>query len=105
MKPPFALGLLCLALVNAGCSHEPEPSQEEIRPVRSIVAVASRGTVGASYSGEIQARYESRLGFQTSGKVVARLVEVGSHVRRGQPLMRLDRAPSRPATGPSTGWA
>ena len=40
----------------------------------------------------MHARYESKLGFQTSGKIVARLVEVGSHVKRGQPLMRLDPA-------------
>jgi RND family efflux transporter MFP subunit len=48
--------------------------------------------VGANYSGEIRARYESQLGFRTGGKIVARLVEVGSHVKRGQPLMQLDPA-------------
>jgi RND family efflux transporter MFP subunit len=48
--------------------------------------------VGATYSGEIRARYESQLGFRTGGKIVARLVEVGTHVKRGQPLMQLDTA-------------
>ena len=92
MKPTFALSLFCLAVLGSGCSHESEPAHEKVRPVRSVVVGASQGSVGATYSGEIQARYESKLGFQTSGKVVARLVELGSHVRRGQPLMRLDPA-------------
>jgi RND family efflux transporter MFP subunit len=46
--------------------------------------------VGATYSGEIQARHESKLGFQVGGKITARLVELGAHVKRGQLLMRLD---------------
>lgn len=92
MKPTFALSLLCLAVLGSGCGQKPDPAHEEVRPVRSVVVGASQGSVGATYSGEIQARYQSKLGFQTSGKVVARLVEVGSHVRRGQSLMRLDPA-------------
>lgn len=84
--------LLVTAFLAAGCDR-PEPSPfAEIRPVMSTVVRASRGSVGATFSGEILARYESRLGFQVSGRIVARLVEVGAHVKRGQPLMRLDPA-------------
>jgi RND family efflux transporter MFP subunit len=92
MKAPFALGLMALSIGLAGCHRAPEPMHEDVRPVRSTVVGTSRGSVGATYSGEIQARYESRLGFETSGRIAARLVEVGSAVRRGQPLMRLDPA-------------
>lgn len=56
------------------------------------MAGSRHGSVGASHSGVVQARYESRLGFQASGRIVARLVEVGSVVRRGQVLARLDPA-------------
>ncbi len=83
--------LAAAALSACGGRNEP-PVHEELRPVKSVVATPSSGAVGATYSGEIRARYESKLGFQTGGKVVARLVEVGSHVRRGQPLLRLDPA-------------
>jgi membrane fusion protein, multidrug efflux system len=69
-----------------------EAPREDIRPVLTTVAGSSHGSVGASYSGVVQARYESRLGFQASGRIVARLVEVGSVVRRGQVLARLDPA-------------
>ncbi|MDC6166617.1 efflux RND transporter periplasmic adaptor subunit [Paucibacter sp. XJ19-41] len=89
MRVQWALAPLAMAGLLAGCQrHEAEP-YEEIRPVQSIVAGRSAGTVGARYSGEVVARYESRLGFRTAGKIAARLVEVGSAVKRGQPLMRL----------------
>jgi RND family efflux transporter MFP subunit len=78
--------------VLAACGPTKEAAHEEVRPVHSAVVGASRGTVGATYSGEVRARFESKLGFQTSGKVIARLIEVGSHVKRGQALMRLDPA-------------
>ena len=92
MKSGVAMVLLGSVLLSAGCGRKDEPVREEIRPVRSIVAGASSGSVGATYSGQVHARYESKLGFQASGRVVARLVEVGSRVKRGQPLMRLDPA-------------
>jgi membrane fusion protein, multidrug efflux system len=92
---PFALragALVVLVALLGACARKPEAAYEEIRPVRSVVVGASEGSVGATYPGEIQARYESRLGFQASGRIVARLVEVGGHVRRGQALLRLDPA-------------
>ena len=92
MHRTFALSLLTLAALAAGCGRHDAPAHDDVRPVRSTVVGASSGTVGATWSGEIQARYQSKLGFQTSGRIVARLVEVGGAVKRGQPLMRLDPA-------------
>ena len=40
--------------------------------------------------GEVKARYESDIGFRVSGKIVARLVDVGAAVKRGDVLARLD---------------
>ncbi len=77
-------------LLLAGCSKVEAPPPEAPRPVRAIVVGSGAGAASAVYSGEIRARYETRLGFRTSGKVVVRLVEVGSHVRAGQPLLRMD---------------
>lgn len=92
MDRKFALSLLTVAALAAGCSKKPAAAPEEVRPVRSTVVGTSDGSVGATWSGEIQARYESKLGFETSGRIVARLVDVGSAVKRGQALMRLDPA-------------
>lgn len=91
MKTATIATLLGLGLLG-GCHAPPAPVYEEVRPVQATVAGASEGTVGATYAGVVHARHESRLGFQTSGRIVARLVEVGATVRRGQPLMRLDPA-------------
>jgi len=90
-KPTLAaMAIACLA---SGCSrHEAPAAPDDVRPVRSTVVGASDGSPGAAYAGSVQARYESKLGFQASGRIVARLVEVGSPVKRGQVLMRLDPA-------------
>jgi RND family efflux transporter MFP subunit len=92
MMSKYAMAVLPLALLAAGCGTRDKVAHEEVRPVKSIVAGVTSGAVGASYSGQVHARFESRLGFQMSGKIVARLVDVGAHVRRGQVLMRLDPA-------------
>jgi RND family efflux transporter MFP subunit len=42
------------------------------------------------FTGIVGARVQSDLGFRVGGKVVARLVDAGQVVHRGQPLMRID---------------
>jgi RND family efflux transporter MFP subunit len=82
------IGALCLGL--AGCGNKEARHEEEVRPVQVTTASRTAAAVGATYSGEIRARYESKLGFKVSGKVIARLVEVGSKVAPGQVLLELD---------------
>lgn len=81
-------GVIAMALL-AACSH-PEPVAEAPRPV--LVRVLAEGPVagGAVYSGEVRARYESDLSFRIAGKIVERKVDVGSTVKPGQVLARLD---------------
>jgi RND family efflux transporter MFP subunit len=43
-----------------------------------------------SFSGTLQARYQSLLGFRVAGKIIHRGVEVGDRVTKGQILFRLD---------------
>lgn len=73
----------------AACS-KPVEKVEEIRPVRAMQLTADNVDVVAEFSGEVRARVESRLGFRVGGKIVARKVDVGSVVKRGQVLMQLD---------------
>lgn len=81
---------LAAALLLSACQRPEAPAHEEVRPVQTLVAGRSGGTVDSKFSGELVARYESQLGFRVAGKVADRLVEVGSAVKRGQALLRLN---------------
>jgi len=83
----FAVSAMLLAL--AACSR-PAPQAEPVRPVRAIVLASSNVDVNAEFSGDIVARVTSQLGFRVGGKIIERKVDVGSVVKRGQLLMRLD---------------
>lgn len=85
-----AVVLMCSALIfAAGCSKPIEHS-EEIRPVRTMIVSQGTGDAVTEFSGDVRARVESRLGFRVGGKIIARKVDVGTTVRRGQLLMQLD---------------
>ena len=81
-------GLLSAALLTA-CS-KPAEKTEDIRPVRVMLANLEGSNISSEYSGEIRSRVESKLGFRVPGKIIARKVDVGTIVKRGQVLMQLD---------------
>lgn len=78
------------AFVSVGCS-KPVEKTEDIRPVRAMTLANSNVDVIAEFPGEVRARVESRLGFRVGGKIVARKVDAGAIVKRGQVLMQLDQ--------------
>lgn len=80
--------ILAIALL-ASCS-KPVEKAEDIRPVRVMQVSADNVDMGAEFSGDVRPRVESRLGFRVGGKIVARRVDVGNIVKRGQVLMQLD---------------
>ncbi|NNG25756.1 efflux RND transporter periplasmic adaptor subunit [Massilia sp. ML15P13] len=73
----------------AACD-KPAPKTEDVRPVRVIQLAAGNGTERVEFSGDVRPRYESRLGFRVGGKIVERKVDIGTNVKDGQVLMRLD---------------
>lgn len=85
------LSLIAMAglLLLAACSKNVEKT-EDIRPVRAIKVVADNADIVAEFSGEVRPRVESKLGFRVGGKIIARKVDVGTQVKRGQVLMQLD---------------
>ncbi len=92
MKPWLLLTLLPPLL--AACSaREPEP--QPVRPVLTQVVTPGAAITRDIYAGEIRARHETDLGFRVGGKLVARTVDGGSRVRRGQVLARLDPEDAR----------
>jgi len=94
VRAPVALGSFILITLTSsliGCSKTVEPT-EDIRPVRTLTLAPSGTEASMELSGEVVPRYESRLGFRVGGKIIARKVEVGTMVKRGQVLMQLDAA-------------
>ncbi|MGK6319634.1 efflux RND transporter periplasmic adaptor subunit [Sphingomonas sp. DT-204] len=73
----------------AGCGQSDADPRTEPPLVRIASAGAAEGSA-REFTGIVGARVQSDLGFRVGGKVVARLVDAGQAVRRGQPLMRID---------------
>jgi RND family efflux transporter MFP subunit len=65
-----------------------DPRQEP--PIVRLVTATPVTGAERSFTGTIEARVESNLGFRVAGKIVERLVDVGQQVKAGQPLMRID---------------
>jgi RND family efflux transporter MFP subunit len=75
--------------VLAGCGR----SDADPRTVPPLVRIAAAGAAEGTnreFTGIVGARVQSDLAFRVGGKVVARLVDAGQAVRRGQPLVRID---------------
>ncbi len=88
MRSVPLLAAAALAFLSA-CGNgqvAPDPVRPVLTQVVSSGAVATRDV----YSGEIRARYETDLGFRVGGKIIARPVDAGARVSKGQVLARLD---------------
>jgi len=88
MKSRSWIVLFALAFISACAKHEPPPAA--IRPVALIQVSASGSAAASVFAGEVKPRHEADLGFRIGGKVIARSVDVGARVRKGQVLARID---------------
>jgi RND family efflux transporter MFP subunit len=79
---------LALLVALAGCKAEkPEVA---VRSARTVVVVPKDIHDDRQAVGEVKPRYESDLSFRVAGKVLARLVDVGASVKKGDTLATLD---------------
>ena len=81
-----------LGTVVLGACTRPAPPPDPIRPVQLTQVSVGNTAATAVLAGEIRPRYETDLGFRIGGKIIERKVDVGTRVRRGQTLARLDPA-------------
>src|SRR5690242_5070701 len=84
---------VALAIPAHEASAVSDPRQEP--PMVRLVSAARVDGSERGFTGTIGARVESNLGFRVAGKIVERLVNVGEHVKAGQPLMRIDETDLR----------
>ncbi|BAU75819.1 efflux RND transporter periplasmic adaptor subunit [Metapseudomonas furukawaii] len=86
---PFALVPALLML--GGCDSQADSSATAPRPRAVLVAeVQAASQQDALYTGVVAARTASDLGFRVGGKVIARNVDPGTRVKRGDVLLVLD---------------
>jgi RND family efflux transporter MFP subunit len=94
MRTAAPVALLALALLTA--CDKPHPAAE-IRPVRTITAVAGSDGEPVSLTGHIRARTEQNLAFRIDGRMISRRLGVGDVVRPGDVVAELDPQPKRDA--------
>lgn len=88
--PRSALIALLVAAL-AACSP-PTKQAEAPRPVEVLAVAPGSAFERQVFSGEVRARHEADLGFRVAGKLLRRLADVGTQVKKGQILAELDPA-------------
>lgn len=93
-RSPVNIGLLAalltMALMAGGCS-KPTVNDPRLQPPRvEVVKAQAAGSNSRTFTGIVEARVQSDLGFRVGGKILERSVNVGERVQKGQILMRLD---------------
>ena len=92
-KPPgVAFAAALLAILLSGCNDTSSALVERAAFVRTEIVQPRARQASLTLTGEVQARFRADLSFRVSGRVLARLVDVGAHVNAGDLLARLDPA-------------
>jgi RND family efflux transporter MFP subunit len=81
--------LLMLSLVLSACEKPVEPPPPP-RPALATIVGETAANNAMVLVGEVKSRFESNQGFRINGKIIERKVDVGSLVKKGQVIARLD---------------
>lgn len=109
LKKRIATAAMILGLLAAGAAfafhnfghngeHEPTKFEPTLAPngtelvVRAFTIESDSQMQGSTsgFTGTLEPRYQSQLGFRVAGKIASRHVEIGDHVQAGDILFRLD---------------
>jgi RND family efflux transporter MFP subunit len=83
-------GWLTVASMAGGCSKAAANDPRLQSPRVEVFKAQAAGSNSRTFTGIVEARVQSDLGFRVGGKILERSVNVGQRVRKGQILMRLD---------------
>src|SRR6266699_14262 len=83
-------GWLTVVLMAGGCSKQAVKDPRLQSPRVEVFKAKAAGSNGRTFTGIVEARVQSDLGFRVAGKILERSVDVGQRVQKGQRLMRLD---------------
>lgn len=97
MRPPRrrapearAALLAAAAVLLGGCERKAAEAPPPARPALTVVVQPATPPAERRFTGTVQPRYEAKLGFQTTGRMTSRSVNVGDRVAVGQTLATLD---------------
>src|SRR5438552_2957807 len=85
----LAAGGLAVALM-AGGSKPATKDPRLLSPRVEVFAAQAAGSTTRTFTGIVESRVQSDLGFRVGGKILERSVDMGQRVQKGQILMRLD---------------
>lgn len=83
-------GGLTVALMAGGSSKAAVKDPRLQPPKVEVVEAQAAGSNSRTFTGIVEARVQSDLGFRVGGKILERSVNMGQRVQKGQVLMRLD---------------
>ena len=83
------MSLLLVSAVLTACEKPVEPLPPP-RPALVTIVGKSAANNAMVLVGEVKSRFESNQGFRIKGKIIERKVDVGSFVKKGQVIARLD---------------
>src|SRR5207249_8576026 len=83
-------GGLTVALMAGGCSKPAVKDPRLQSPRVEVFKAKAAGSNSRTFTGIVEARVQSDLGFRVGGKILERCVNTGQRVQKGQILMRLD---------------
>src|SRR5437667_2908337 len=85
----FLAGGLAVALMAGG--SKPATKDPRLQSPRvEVFEAQAAGSIRRTFTGIVEARVQSDLGFRVGGKILERSVNMGQRVQKGQILMRLD---------------
>jgi membrane fusion protein, multidrug efflux system len=87
-----ALALVLLAAPLSACNDRYTAPVERAAFVRIDIVQPRDGQASLTLTGDVEPRFRADLSFRVSGRVLARLADVGAHVDAGEVLARLDPA-------------
>ncbi|WP_027415562.1 efflux RND transporter periplasmic adaptor subunit [Aneurinibacillus terranovensis] len=88
----LAAGLCLGSIALAGCGTDAKEAfqQDAAVPVETTAAITGSFTSGPVYTGTVQPRQQVPISPKLAGKIASMMVDVGSHVQKGQTLFTLD---------------
>src|SRR5438132_2667282 len=83
-------GSLTVAFMAGGCAKQAVKDPRLQSPKVEVFKAEPACSTRRAFTGVVEARVQSDLGFRVGGKILERSVDVGQRVKKGQVLMRLD---------------